>query len=175
VVRLVTIAVAVAALAIPARALAGPAPVASGTIRVNVSVGPVRLGLPRAAVVRRIGDPVDQYSDDDWGWDGTRTTFGVVFDHERVARISVAGGGGFCIRARVCTGSRGGVGYLRRRFGSRLRFFEAEDGTRAAIVVGRLGTRRVFTIFGDLSSNRRSGRFRSVLLGDCRRGLTRPC
>ena len=98
-----------------------------------------------------------------------------MFDHARVARISIAGGGGFCVRARVCTGSRGGVGYLRRRYGSRLRFFAAEDGTRAAIIVGRLGRRRVFTIFGDLSSNRPAGRFRSVLLGDCQRGLTRPC
>ena len=99
----------------------------------------------------------------------------MVFDHERVARISIAGRGRFCIRVRVCIGSRGGVGYLRRRYGSRLRFFDAEDGTRAAIVVGRLGTRRVFTIFGDLSSKRATGRFRSVLLGDCRRGATRPC
>jgi hypothetical protein len=175
VVRLVTIAVALAALAIPARALAEPKPVAAGTVRVNVAVGPVRIGLPRSAVVKRIGDPVEQYSDDDWGWDGTRTTFGLVFDHERVARISVAGGGGFCIRARVCTGSRGGVGYLRRKYGARLRFFRAEDGTRAAIIVGKLGKRRVFTIFGDLSSNRSAGRFRSVLLGDCNRGATRPC
>ena len=173
--RLVTIAIALAVLAIPARALAMPTPVAGGTIRVNASVGKVRIGLPRAAVVQRIGDPVERYSDDDWSWDGTRTTFGLVFDRDRVARISIAGGARFCIRARVCTGSRGGVGYLRRRFGSRLRFFEAEDGTRAAIVTGRLGGRKVFTIFGDLSSRRSTGKFRTVLLGDCRRGLTRPC
>jgi hypothetical protein len=150
-------------------------PVAAGTIHVNAAVGKVRIGLPRTAVVNRIGEPVEQYSEDDWGWDGRRTTFALVFDQERVARISIAGSGRFCIRARVCIGSRGGVGYLRRRFGSRLRFFEAEDGTRAAIVTGRLGSRRVFTIFGDLSSRRSTGRFRSVLLGDCRRGATRPC
>jgi hypothetical protein len=175
VIRLVTIAIALAVLAIPARALAEAKPVPSGTIRVNASVGQVRLGLTRASVLHRIGDPVEQYSGDDWGWDGTRTTFGVVFDHERVARISIAGGTGFCIRPGVCTGSRGGVGYLRRKYGAKLRFFDAEDGTRAAIIVGRLGGRRVFTIFGDLSSKRPAGRFRSVLLGDCRRGATRPC
>ena len=173
--RVVTIAVALAALAIPAKALAMAKPVASGTIRVNASVGQVRLGLPRAAVVRRIGDPLERYSKDDWGWDGAASTFGVVFDHERVARISIAGHARFCIRARVCLGSRGGVGYLRHKYGARLRFFDAEDGTRAAILVGKLGSRRVFTIFGDLSSNRSAGRFRSVLLGDCRRGVTRPC
>jgi hypothetical protein len=175
VVRLVTIAVALAALAIPARALAGAKPVTAGKIRVNVSVGQVRIGLPRSAVLKRIGDPIERYSEDDWGWDGARTTFGVTFDHERVARISIAGGSRFCIRGRVCTGSRGGVGYLRRTYRARLRFFRAEDGTRAAIIVGKLGTRRVFTIFGNLSSNRPAGRFRSVLLGDCRRGITRPC
>lgn len=174
-VRLVTIAVALAALAIPARAVAGPKPVTSGGIRVNAAVGRVRLGLSRASVVRRIGAPVQQYTDDDWGWDAAHSSFAVTFDHDHVARISVAGGSRFCIRARVCIGSRGGVGYLRRRFGSRLRFFDAEDGTRAAIIVGRLQGRRVFTIFGDLSSNRAAGRFRSLLLGDCRRGVTRPC
>ena len=173
--RLVTIAVALAALAIPAKALARAKPVASGTIRVNASVGHVRLGLARAAVVHRIGDPIERYTHDDWGWDGAGSIFGITFDHERVARISIGGRGRFCIRARVCLGSRGGVGYLRRRYGARLRFFDAEDGTRAAIVVGRLGSRRVFTIFGRLSSNRAVGRFRSVLLGDCRRGVTRPC
>jgi hypothetical protein len=173
--RLVTIAVALAVLAIPARAFAMAKPVPGGTIRVNVAVGKVRIGLPRTSVVQRIGDPVERYSDDDWGWDGRRTTFGLVFDQDRVARISIAGSGRFCIRARVCTGSRGGVGYLRRRFGSRLHFFEAEDGTRAAIVTGKLGSRKVFTIFGDLTSRRSTGKFRTVLLGDCRRGLTRPC
>ena len=94
VVRLVTIAVALAALAIPARALRRAD---AGRVRHDPrerlrgrTCGSVS---PRAAVVRRIGDPVEQYSDDDWGWDGTRTTFGVVFDHERVARISIAGRG----------------------------------------------------------------------------------
>jgi len=76
VLRVVTIAVALAALAIPAKALAMAKPVASGTIRVNASVGQVRLGLPRAAVVRRIGDPLERYSKDDWGWDGAASTFG---------------------------------------------------------------------------------------------------
>ena len=79
------------------------------------------------------------------------------------------------IRESVCANSRGGVGYLRRRFGTRLRFFRVEDGTRAAIVVGKLGKRRVFTIFGDVTSKRSSGRFRSVLIGDCDRGISRPC
>jgi hypothetical protein len=172
--RLVTIAVALAVLAIPARALASQ-PVAGGAIRVNASAAQVRLGLDRASVVRRIGDPVARYDDDAWGWDGAATTFGIVFDHGLVARISIAGGAAFCIRSGVCIGSRGGIGYLRHRFGARLRFFVAEDGTRAAIVTGRLGRRRVFTIFGDLTSRRPAGRFGSVLIGDCNRGATRPC
>ena len=173
-VRLVTIGVALAALAIPVRALAAT-PVTSGTLRVNASVGKVRLGLPRTSVVHRIGQPVEQYSADDWGWDATATSFGVLFDGDRVARISIAGKGAFCIRAHVCVGRRGGVGYLKRRYGARLKFFEAEDGSLAAILVGRLGHRRVFTIFGDLTSRKSAGKFRSVLLGDCNRGVTRPC
>jgi hypothetical protein len=175
VVRVVTIGVALAALAIPARALASPTPVTSGVIRVNASLANVKVGLPRAAVIRRVGQPVDLYSHDDWGWDGPTTTFAVTFDHSRVARVSVAGTGLFCITPRVCTHSRGGVGDLRRRFRSRLHFFRVEDGTAAAIVVGRLGRRRVFTIFGDLTSRRATGRFRSVLIGDCDRGTSRPC
>jgi hypothetical protein len=173
-VRLVTIGVALAALAIPVRALAAT-PVTSGAIRVNASVGKVRLGLPRTAVVQRIGEPVEQYSADDWGWDAPATSFGVVFDGDRVARISIAGKGTFCIRAHVCLGRKGGIGYLKRRYGSRLEFFEAEDGSRAAILIGRLGHRRVFTIFGEITSRRAAGKFRSVLLGDCNRGATRPC
>ena len=173
-VRLVTIAVALAALVIPARALAGT-PVTSGAIRVNASVATVQIGLTRSTVTRRLGEPIERYSRDDWGWDGPMTSFDVTFDHHRVARVSVAGSGLFCIKARVCTGSRGGIGYLRKRYGTKLRFFRAEDGKRAAIVVGKLGKRRVFTIFGDLTSTKPVGRFRSVLLGDCDRGASRPC
>jgi hypothetical protein len=173
-IRLVTIGVALAALAIPVRALAAT-PVTSGAIRVNASVGKVRLGLPRTSVVQRIGQPVEQYTADDWGWDTTATSFGVVFDGDRVARVSIAGKGSFCIRAGACLGRKGGVGYLKRRYGSKLKFFEAEDGSRAAMLVGRLGHRRVFTIFGELTSRKAAGKFRSVLLGDCDRGVTRPC
>ena len=174
-VRLVTIAVALAALAIPARALAGAAPVTAGVIRVNVSIAAVQVGIPRAAVLGRVGDPIEMYTNDDWGWDGVDTTFAVSFDRDRVSRVSIAGAGSFCIRARVCTNSRGGIGYLRKRFGTRLRFFRVEDGTRAAMVVGKLGHRRVFTIFGDVTSKKPNGRFRSVLIGDCDRGVSRPC
>lgn len=174
-VRLVTIAVALAALAIPARALASAQPVTAGAIRVNASIARVQVGIPRAVVVHRVGEPVEMYSVDDWGWDGTESTFAVSFAGNRVARVSIAGTGAFCIRAHVCTNSRGGVGYLRRRFGTRLHFFRVEDGTRAAMVVGRLGSRRVFTIFGDVTSRSPHGRFRSVLIGDCDRGVTRPC
>jgi hypothetical protein len=175
VVRLVTIAVALAALAIPTRALASAKPVTSGLIRVNASLANVQVGIPRPVVLRRVGEPVERYSNDDWGWDGATTTFAVSFDRNRVVRVSIAGRGAFCIRARVCANRRGGIGYLRHRFGSRLRFFRAEDGTRAAMVVGRLGRRRVFTIFGGVTSRHANGRFRSVLIGDCNRGATRPC
>jgi hypothetical protein len=175
VVRLVTIAVALAVLAIPARALASATPVTSGSIRVNLSVAKVQIGLTRAAVLRRIGDPVEMYSRDDWAWDGSASTFAVSFDHNRVSRVSIAGAGTFCIRQDVCTNSRGGVGYLRKRYGARLQFFQVEDGTRAAIIVGKRGKRRVFTIFGDVTSKRSHGRFGSVLMGDCDRGVTRPC
>ena len=174
-VRLVTIAVALAALAIPARALAVAKPVVAGVIRVNVSVAKVQIGTTRTSVLRRVGEPVERYSTDDWGWDGEMTSFNVSFDHDRVSRVWIAGTGSFCIRESVCANSRGGVGYLRRRFGTRLRFFRVEDGTRAAIVVGKLGKRRVFTIFGDVTSTRPNGRFRSVLIGDCDRGISRPC
>jgi hypothetical protein len=175
VVRLVTIAVALAALAIPARALAAAKPVTAGVIRVNASIAAVRIGMPRAAVLRRVGDPIEMYTRDDWGWDATATTFAVSFERDRVTRVSIAGAGSFCIRAHVCANSRGGIGYLRKRFGTRLKFFRVEDGTRAAIVVGKLGRRRVFTIFGDVTSKKRNGRFRSVLMGDCDRGVSRPC
>jgi hypothetical protein len=174
VVRLVTIAVALAALAIPARAFAGT-PVTSGAIRVNASVATVQIGNARSTVLSRVGEPLDRYSRDDWAWDGPMTSFGVTFDHHRVARISIGGMGLFCIRAGVCTGSRGGVGYLKRRYGAKLHFFKVEDGTRAAMLVGKLGKRRVFTIFGDVTSQKPAGRFRSVLMGDCDRGVSRPC
>jgi hypothetical protein len=175
VVRLVTIAVALAALAIPVRAVAAAEPVTAGVIRVNASIAAVRIGLPRVAVLAHVGDPIEMYTPDDWGWNGARTTFAVSFERNRVSRVSIAGAGSFCIRARVCTQSRGGIGYLRRRFGARLRFFRVEDGTRAAMVVGKLGRRRVFTIFGDITSRKPNGRFRSVLIGDCDRGVSRPC
>jgi hypothetical protein len=174
VVRLVTIAVALAALAIPARALAAT-PVTSGAIRVNASVATVQIGLTRSTVMRRLGEPVARYSRDEWGWDGPMTSFGVTFDRHRVVRVSLGGSGLFCIKAGVCTGSRGGIGYLKKRYGSKLRFFKVEDGTQAAIVVGKLGKRRVFTIFGDVTSKKPAGRFRSVLMGDCDRGASRPC
>jgi hypothetical protein len=173
VVRLVTIAVALAALAIPARAFAGT-PVTSGVIRVNASVATVQIGLTRTTVLSRLGDPIDRYSRDDWGWDGPMTQFSVTFDHHRVVRVAIGGNGLFCIRPGVCTGSRGGVGYLKRRYGSKLRFFKVEDGTRAAIIVGKHGKRRVFTIFG-VTSTKPAGRFRSILMGDCDRGVSRPC
>ena len=147
----------------------------AGVIRVNASIAAVQVGLTRAAVLRRVGEPVEMYSHDDWGWDGAETTFAVSFDHSRVSRVSIAGTGSFCIKAHVCTNSRGGIGYLRKRFGTRLRFFRVEDGTRAAMVVGKLGRRRVFTIFGDVTSKKTHGRFRSVLIGDCDRGVSRPC
>jgi hypothetical protein len=175
VVRIVTIAVALTALAIPARALASAMPVTAGVIRVNASIAAVQVGLPRAAVLKRVGEPVEMYSHDDWGWDGPKTTFAVSFERNRVVRVSIAGTGSFCIKARVCANHRGGIGYLRKRFGDRLRFFRAEDGTRAAIVVGKLGRRRVFTIFGDITSWKANGRFRTVLIGDCDRGVSRPC
>ena len=79
VVRLVTIAVALAALAIPARALASPKPVTAGVIRVNASIATVQVGIPRVAVIKRVGEPVEMYSYDDWGWDGPKTTFAVSF------------------------------------------------------------------------------------------------
>ncbi len=175
VVRLVTIAVALAALAIPARALAGANPVTAGVIRVNAAIATVQIGIPRAEVLQRVGEPVEMYSHEDWGWDGATTTFAVSFERDRVARVSIAGAGAFCIRARVCANSRGGIGYLRRRFGTRLHFFRVEDGSKAAMVVGKLGSRRVFTIFGDVTSKKPNGRFRSVLMGDCDRGVSRPC
>jgi hypothetical protein len=175
VVRLLTIVIALGVLAIPARALAAATPVTSGPIRVNVSLANVQIGLTRAAVLSRIGDPVEMYSADDWAWNGTSSAFAVSFDHNRVSRVSIAGAGTFCIRAGVCTNSPGGVGYLRKRYGMRLRFFRVEDGTRAAIILGKLGKRRVFTIFGDVTSKRPHGRFGSVLMGDCDRGVSRPC
>ena len=173
-VRLVTIAVALAALVIPARALAGT-PVTSGAIRVNASVATVQIGLTRSTVTRRLGEPIERYSRDAWSWDGPMTSFGVTFDRHRVVRVSLGGSGLFCIKPGVCAGSRGGIGYLKKRYGSKLRFFKVEDGTNAAIVVGKLGKRRVFTIFGGVTSKKPAGRFRSVLMGDCDRGASRPC
>ncbi len=173
-VRLVTVAVALVALAMPMHAVAAVA-VESGAIRINRSVAGVTIGDERSHVVDMVGAPLVEYGVDTWGWNGARSQFGVSFEEGRVVRVTASGRGTFCIRSGVCLGSRGGVGYLRRRFGARLRFLRIEDGSRVAIVTGRLGQRRVFTIFGQLTSTKTTGRFRSVLIGDCDRGISRPC
>jgi hypothetical protein len=174
-IRLVTIAVALLALAIPVRAVAAAGAVEAGKITVNRSIAGVWVGAERPAVVAEIGPPLTEYGPDEWAWDGDDSHFGVAFADDAVVRVSVGGSGRFCIRSGVCIGSRGGVGYLRRRYGRRLRFLRVEDGSLAAIVTERAGGRKVFTIFGHLTSAKASGRFRSVMLGDCARGVSRPC
>jgi hypothetical protein len=146
---LVLAAVAVAA-ALPAT---GSASVAQGTITPNRGAKGIRLGMTRAQVLAKLGQPVYKNANGylQYGPNNQPVLFDVYLDvaatPDRVRLLGISGAG-FCLAGGgPCLDHAGGVGDLKDRYGDALKIVRLEDGERVYRLTGTLGGCGVFTDF----------------------------
>ena len=146
---LVLAAVAVAA-ALPA---AGIAVVTQGTITPNRGAKGIRLGMTRAQLLAKLGQPVYRNANGfmQYGPNDQPILFDVYLDvattPDRVRLIGISGEG-FCLAAGgPCLREKGAVGKLKARYGAALKIVQLEDGERVYRLTGTSGGCDVFTDF----------------------------
>jgi len=148
------VAAVVLMLALAGAALAGTTVVTAGTVTPNVGAAGITLGMTRAQVIAKLGQPVSQNLNGymQYGPKNLSTLFDVYLDTSvhpwRVRMLGISGrnfclaGGGPCLRRA------GGVGKLRARYGKALKPVMLEDGEKVMWLKGKLSGCKVFTEFG---------------------------
>jgi hypothetical protein len=141
------LAVVVASLTLAAAAAAAAAAVERGTITVNRGAAGVTIGMTRAAVVAKLGQPLYQNANGYLQY-AKVNLFDVYLDTttNRVRQIGIAGPR-FCTKGGVCLTAKGGLTKLKAQYGKALHRVKAEDGEVSWVVLGRYSGRRVFTSF----------------------------
>jgi hypothetical protein len=141
-------------LCLPVSAGAGAPQATSGVITVGRGVNGVRLGMSRAQVIAKLGRPAYENRNGYMQYVADSPRANAMFDVYRdgggrathVRMLGVAGQG-----FRLSDGNRvfasGGLGRLRSRYGTRLKFHQSPDGTLTYELVGRFKGRRVQTDF----------------------------
>jgi hypothetical protein len=159
---------AAALLAFLVVTLAADAAVSKGTITPSRGAAGVTLGMTRAQVVARLGQPIFQ---NQHGYMQYAPDSGPLFDvyldasatPRRVRLIGISGRR-FCFPGGPCLHAAGGVGNLRTKYGTRLKLAKLETGERVYRLSGAYRGCKTFT---DVTPGRfrRSARLIQVFIG----------
>ena len=140
-------------------------PVTHGTITPNQGAAGITLGMTRAQVTSRLGQPFykNQNGYMQFGNKQLTVLFDVYFDiYSKPQRVRLIGiyGPGFCIAGGgPCLTEKGGQGKLRDRYGAALKTVKLEDGERVVWLKGKYRGCAAYTDFGE------AGRPRSAQVG----------
>jgi hypothetical protein len=139
-------------VALPASApgaLARGEAINAATFNVNRGAAGVTLGITRAQVVAKLGQPLSQ----SLGGAMTYATGSRIFDiyldqgSPRRVRMIILSGKHYCTASGICMFTAGGVGDLMDQFGSRLKPKTNPDGLECYQITGHYKGRGVFTSF----------------------------
>ena len=124
-----------------------PATVDRGTITVNKGAAGVTLGMTRAAVIAKLGQPV--YKNANGYLQYSNNNLFDIYLNTATNRVRLIGISGpkFCTTAGVCMLRNGGLAKLKAQYGKALKRVVAEDGEVTYEVRGTFGGRAVFTSF----------------------------
>ena len=135
---------AVAALVLPF--VAGAA-VNKGTFTPGAGGAGVTLGMTRAQVVAKLGNPLYQNANGFMEYSSTRL-FDIYLDGAKRVRLIGISGPAFCTGFGACAFKQGGITKLRARYGARLRLTKLPaTGEKEWILLGKRGGKQVFTSF----------------------------
>jgi hypothetical protein len=149
-VLVVAAAVALAASSLAAGSTAGKAPINEGTFTVNRGAVGVRLGMTRAQVLARLGQPLFQSQFGAMSYANGPNILDIYLDTSitpKRVRLFVISGRRFCTPTDICMFRRGGVGKLMNQFGAQLVPKTNGDGLKCYQVIGSFQGRAVFTSF----------------------------
>jgi hypothetical protein len=166
--RWLVVSALVATIAIPVTA---SAVVTHGTITPNRGARGIKLGMTRAQVIAKLGQPVFKNANGYMQY-GPNNPPGIVFDvyldiskHPNRVRLLGIYGSGFClVNGGPCLTAKGGVGKLRDRYGSALTTVTLEDGEQVVWLKGHYRGCDVFTEFGE-PGRPRSARIGMIFIG----------
>ena len=128
--------------------------VTHGAVTPNRGAKGITLGMTRAQVVAKLGQPIYKNANGymQYGKDSLGIAFDVYLDVSRTpARVRLLGinGAGFClVTGGPCLMEKGGVGKLRARYDGGLKTVKLEDGEQVVWLKGRYRGCKVFTDFG---------------------------
>jgi hypothetical protein len=148
----------------------GSAAVTRGTVTPNRGAAGVKLGITRAQVIARLGQPAFKNGNGylQYGNDKLGIGFDVYVDMgAKPPRVRALGinGAGFCLAGGgPCLMTNGGVGRLRDRYGKALETVKLEDGEHVVWLKSTYGGCKVFTDFG-AAGRPRSARIGMVFIG----------
>ncbi|HEY7003640.1 MAG TPA: hypothetical protein VH281_05110 [Gaiellaceae bacterium] len=149
-------------------ASAALAVVTEGTIRQNRGAAGIRLGMTRAEVVKKLGQPLFENANGymQYGPDNRPILFDVYRGgHNRVRLLGISGRH-FCLASGTCMRERFGLRKLRHEFGERLKTVHTETGETVYVLRSRFHGRRSFTSFST-TSDRARARILMTFIGWC--------
>jgi hypothetical protein len=125
-----------------------------GTIFVNRGAAGVTLGMTRAQVVARLGQPL--YQNTHGYMQYSKNNLFDVYLNTATKRVRLIGvsGARFCTSGGVCMFRAGGLAKLKMQYGAALKKKVAPDGEVTYEVGGKLGGKRVFTSFSPAAGGR---------------------
>jgi hypothetical protein len=129
---------------------AAKAPVNEGTFTVNRGAVGVRLGMTRAQVIAKLGQPLSETQFGAMSYASGSRIFDIYLDTSTTpkrVRLFVISGRRYCTVSGICIFEKGGVGDLLDQYGSRLVPKTNPDGLACYQVVGSYQGRDVFTSF----------------------------
>jgi hypothetical protein len=142
------IALATASLAVGSPA--AKAPINRGTFTVNRGAVGARLGMTRAQVIAKLGQPLFTSQFGAMSYANGPNILDIYLDTSTTpkrVRLFVISGRKFCTATDICMFTRGGVGDLMDQYGSRLQPKTNDDGLKCYQVIGTYQGRDVFTSF----------------------------
>jgi hypothetical protein len=121
----------------------------AATFNTNRGAAGVTLGMTRAQVVAKLGQPLSQSLGGAMTYATGSRIFDVYLDQgsPRRVRMIILSGKRYCTASGICMLTVGGVGDLLDQFGSRLKPKTNPDGLECYQITGRFRSRAVFTSF----------------------------
>jgi hypothetical protein len=129
---------------------AAKAPINVGTFTVNRGAVGVRLGMTRAQVIAKLGQPLSETQFGTMSYASGSRILDIYLDTSvtpKRVRLFVISGRRYCTVSGICAFEKGGVGDLMNQYGSRLVPKTNPDGLACYQVVGSFQGRDVFTSF----------------------------
>lgn len=115
----------------------------------NRGAAGVKLGMTRAQVITRLGQPIAESDFGALSYGSGARIFDVYLDQRHPRRVRMLGisGRNYCTAGGICTRRAGGVGKLKARYGSKLVQKTNPDGLKCFQLVGTFAGKPVFTSF----------------------------